>query len=72
MQHGTVNTYAPDKEYGFIQNENDESIFFHKDDFNGTEAYVGQMVSFYTEENFNNAKNENSIKAVNIKEILND
>ena len=66
-QHGEVVNFSNDRKFGFIRSENDESIFFHKNEFNEDNVYVGQLVSFYTEENFSNVKNEKSVKAVNVR-----
>ena len=66
-QYGTVTQFFDDKNYGFITTENDESIFFHKNEFDGDAVFIGQMVSFYTEKSFDKSKNEESIKAVNVK-----
>ena len=67
LQYGTVTQFFDDKNYGFITTENDESIFFHKNEFDGDAVFIGQMVSFYTEKSFDKSKNEESIKAVNVK-----
>ena len=67
LRHGTVIKFINEKNYGFIRDENDESIFFHKDEFVGCNVYVGQMVSFYTEESFDKAKMKKSVKAVNVR-----
>ena len=67
LQHGTVISFNHEKNYGFIKNESDESIFFHKNDFKGKEVYIGQLVSFYTEKNYDRVKDQESIKAVNIR-----
>lgn len=67
LQYGTITKFVEDRNFGFIQNENNESIFFHKSEFRGDNIYVGQLVSFYTEESFDRSKNEKSLKAVNIR-----
>ena len=67
MQHGTVIKFFAEKNYGFIRTENDASIFFHKDEFDGDTVHIGQLVSFYTESSFDNVKNEKSVKAVNVR-----
>lgn len=67
VQHGTVSKFFTDKNYGFISSQNDEPIFFHKDEFDGVTVYVGQQVSYYTEESFDKVKNEKSVKAVNVR-----
>lgn len=67
LQHGTVIKFNAEKNYGFIKTGSDESIFFHKSDFSGENVYIGQLVSFYTEENFDKSKNRKSTKAVNVR-----
>lgn len=67
LQHGTVTTFNHDRNYGFIKTQNDETIFFHKNDYKGSSVDVGQQVSFYTEKNFDKMKNKESMKAVNIR-----
>lgn len=66
IKHGVVNSYDPNKKHGYIQDDDDEMVFFAKSDFDGGDVYVGQMVSFYTE-SLNDAKNVNSVKAVNVR-----
>lgn len=65
--HGTVTGFSNEKNYGFIKTMDDESVFFHKSDFMGDDIYIGQRVSFYTEESFDKAKNRKSKKAVNVR-----
>ena len=67
IQHGTVTSFLKDKNYGFIRTEDDDEIFFHKDEFEGTDIFKGQRVSFYTEKSFDRSKNRNSTKAVNVR-----
>ena len=67
QEYGTVKKYFEDKNFGFIINNKDESIFFHKNEFKGDNVYVGQLVSFYTEKSFDKSKNEESLKAVCIR-----
>lgn len=67
LKYGTVTKYFDDKNFGFIADDNDESIFFHKKEFNGDNVYVDQLVSFYTEDSFDKSKNRQSIKAVNVR-----
>ena len=67
LKFGTVTRYFEEKNYGFIRSEDEKSIFFHKGEFKGDSIYVGQLVSFYEEDSFDKSKNEESIKAVNIK-----
>ena len=67
LQHGTVSKFFTDRNYGFITTENDASIFFHKDEFEGDMVHIGQLVSFYTESSFDNVKNEKSVKAVYVR-----
>jgi cold shock CspA family protein len=67
LQHGTVIKFFSDKNYGFIKREDGESIFFHRREFEGDNVYIGQLVSFYTEKNFDKSKNRESIKAVCIR-----
>ncbi len=67
QQHGTVVKYIPEKNFGFIKNDDDEEIFFHKNEFDGTDIYIGQVVSFYTEKSFDKVKNKESVKAVNVR-----
>jgi len=67
IQHGTVSKFFTDKNYGFIRTENDASIFFHKDEFEGDMVHIGQLVSFYTESSFDKVKNEKSVKAVYVR-----
>lgn len=67
LKYGTITAYFDDKNYGFIKMDNYESIFFHENEFKGQDIYIGQLVSFYTEESFDKSKNENSLKAVNIR-----
>ena len=66
-QHGTVISYKQDKNFGFIRNDAGEEIFFHKNDFHGSEIYIGELVSFYTEKSFDQVKNKESVKAVNVR-----
>ena len=66
LQHGTVSSYESDKGYGFITDANDKSVFFHKNDIDGDGVFVGQSVSFYIEENFDKAKNQNSVNIINV------
>lgn len=67
QEYGTVSKYFEDKNFGFIMNNDDESIFFHRNEFKGDNVYVGQLVSFYTEKSFDKSKNEESLKAVCIR-----
>ena len=67
LQYGTVTRFFEDKNYGFIKTNDDESIFFHKNEFKDDLIYVGQLVSFYTEKRFDKSKNRESLNAVNIK-----
>ena len=67
QEYGTVKKYFKDRNFGFIINNKDESIFFHKNEFKGDNVYVGQLVSFYTEKSFDKSKNEESLKAVCIR-----
>ena len=67
LKYGTVTKYFEDKNFGFITDDNNESIFFHKNEFKGDNLYVGQLVSFYTEKSFDKSKNEESLKAVCIR-----
>ena len=67
IQHGTVISFIKGKNYGFIKTENDDEIFFHKTEFEGNDVFIGQMVSFYTQENFDKLKNRKSIKAINVR-----
>lgn len=67
LQYGTVTKFVEERNFGFIVNDDNESIFFHGSDFRGEDIYVGQLVSFYTEENFDKSKNRKSLKAVNIR-----
>ena len=67
LQYGTVIKFFEDKNFGFIKDQNDESLFFHKSEFNGEHIYVGQAVSFYTEKRFDKSKNKESMNAVNIR-----
>jgi len=66
-QHGTVVKYIQDKNFGFIKTEEGDEIFFHKNEFSGSDIYIGQLVSFYTEKSFDKAKNKQSLKAVNVR-----
>ena len=67
LKYGTVTKYFDDKNFGFITDENDESVFFHKNEIKGGDVYVGQLVSFYTEKNFDRLKNRESLKAVSVR-----
>ena len=67
LHHGTVINFIDERNFGFIRDENDEEIFFHKSQFKGDTVYVGQMVSFYTEESFDKSKNRKSINAINVR-----
>lgn len=67
QSHGTVIRFNHDRNYGFIRMENDDEIFFHGSEFEGSEIFIGQVVSFYTEENYDKVKNEKSAKAVNVR-----
>lgn len=67
LQHGIVTNIIEDKNFGFIKNDDEESIFFHKSEVNGDDIHVGDEVSFYTVENFDKSKNKESVKAVCIK-----
>lgn len=67
LQYGTVTKFVEERNFGFIIGDDNQSIFFHKSEFKGDEIYVGQLVSFYTEESFDKSKNEKSLKAVNIR-----
>ena len=67
MQHGTVKSFNEERKFGFIKAENDDEIFFHKSEFEGENVYIGQLVSFYTEESFDKSKNRRSMKAVNVR-----
>lgn len=64
LQYGTITKFFEDKNYGFITDNNHESIFFHKSEFRGENIYVGEEVSFYTEKSFDKSKNKESLKAV--------
>lgn len=66
LHYGTVTKYFDDRNFGFITNDDDESIFFHKKEVKGDNVYVGQLVSFYIEMSFDKSKNKQSIKAVNV------
>lgn len=72
LQHGTITKFFNDKNFGFITNDDGDSIFFHKNEFKSDNLYVGQLVSFFTEVNFDKSKNKESVKAVNIKDELNE
>ena len=67
LHHGTVAKYVEDRHYGFIRDDSGESIFFHKSEFEGSQIYAGQAVSFYTEKSFDKSKNKESKKAVLIR-----
>lgn len=67
LQYGTVIKFFEDKNFGFIKDQNDESLFFHKSEFDGDRVYVGQAVSFYREKRFDKSKNKESMNAVNIR-----
>ena len=67
LEHGVVIKFLHDKRFGFIRSEDGEEIFFHKKEFNGENVYVGQKVSFFTEESFDKSKNKKSLKAVNVR-----
>ena len=67
LQHGTVSKFFTDRNCGFISTENDASIFFHKDEFDGDIVHIGQLVSFYIESSFDDVKNEESVKAVYVR-----
>ena len=67
IRHGTIISFKKDKNYGFIKTEDDDEIFFNKDEFEGTEIFTGQLVSFYTEESFDESKKTKSLKAVNVR-----
>ena len=62
IRHGTIISFKKDESCGFIKTENGDEIFFHEKEFEGTDIFIGQVVSFYTEE-----KNMKSIKAVNVR-----
>lgn len=64
LHHGRITQYFEDKDYGFITDNNNESIFFHENEFRGDEIYVGEEVSFYTEMSFDESENKQSLKAV--------
>ena len=65
--HGTVINFINDKNFGFIKTDEGDEIFFHKNEFQGSDIYIGQLVSFYTEKSFDNVKNKQSVKAVNVR-----
>ena len=67
IRHGTVAKFFNDRNFGFINDESGESIFFHRDEFKGDEVFVGQMVSFYSEDSFDKSKNKKSVKAVYVR-----
>ena len=67
LKHGTVINFRDDRNFGFIRTEDDMEIFFHKSQFKGDTVYIGQMVSFYTEESFDKSKNRKSINAINVR-----
>ena len=67
IRHGTVAKFFNDRNFGFINDESGESIFFHRDEFKGDEVFVGQMVSFYREDSFDKSKNKKSVKAVYVR-----
>ena len=67
LEYGTVTGYFEDKNYGFITDDDDESVFFHKSEVKGDNVYVGQLVSFYRQESFDKSKNKKSVKAVNVR-----
>ena len=67
LQYGTITRFFEDKNYGFIKTSDNESIFFHRNEFKGDTIYVGQLVSFYTEMRFDKSKNKESLNAVNIR-----
>ena len=62
IRHGTIVSFKKDENCGFIKTENGDEIFFNEKEFEGTDIFIGQRVSFYTEE-----KNMKSIKAVNVR-----
>ena len=66
-QHGTVSKIFTDRNYGFIMTENEDEIFFHNDEFEGTGIFQGQQVSFYTEDSFDKSKMRKTVKAVNVR-----
>lgn len=66
-QYGTVIKFFQEKNFGFIKTTDDKSIFFHKNEFKEDNVYIGQLVSFYTEDNFDKSKNRNSQKAVIVR-----
>ena len=61
IRHGTIVSFKNDESCGFIKTEDGDEIFFHEKEFEGTDIFIGQVVSFYTEENMK------SIKAVNVR-----
>lgn len=67
LHHGTVVKFIEEKNFGFIKSEDGREIFFHKSEFNGDAVFVGQLVSFFVEENFDKSKNRKSLKAVNVR-----
>lgn len=67
LHYGTVTKYFEDKNFGFITDNDNNSMFFHKNEFKGDNLYVGQAVSFYTEKSFDKSKNKESQKAVLIR-----
>ena len=66
-QHGTVIKFLEDKNFGFIRSDDGKEIFFHRNEFKGYRIFVGQNVSFFTEENFDKSKNRKSLKAVIVR-----
>ena len=67
IRHGTIVTYSNERNCGFIKTDDDEEIFFHKNEFEGTDIFKGQLVSFYTQESFDKSKNKKSVKAVYVR-----
>ena len=61
--HGTVTSYRPDRNFGFIDND----VFFHKSEFRGGIPFTGQNVTFYKEESYDKVKMKKTVKAVNIR-----
>ena len=65
--NGLVIKFLEDKNFGFIKTDDGGEIFFHRNDFNGSTIFVGQGVSFNTEESFDRSKMRKSIKAVVVR-----
>ena len=70
LQNGTVTRIFEHGRSGYINSDDDESVYFNVSEYKGDDLKVGDYVSFYTEKSFDKSKNRESTRAVNIRSAL--